>query len=579
MTAVPATFGKYFLTGKLATGGMAEIYLAKLIGPGGFEKHLVIKQIHPQFSRDAQFLEMFVAEAKTLVSLSHGNIVPIYELGVVDDTYFIAMEYIDGPTQERFFRSLRRSEETVSPAVATYISAEILKGLDYAHRKDDGVIHRDLSGRNVMLSREGGVKLVDFGLAVHTEGHQLGKGAGGRPAGSFPYMSPEQVRGEKLDPRSDLFSAGVLLWEMLTGESLFAKPDADETLKAVCEANIRRPSALNPKIPDALDTICMKALARDREERFPSAAKFLRPLTRFLYSSDEVVGAAELSKLITRLCPPSSPILARASLPASSDTDATSPEEEENDTEQEGDDEPGKHLGGTVVMSGRTEGKRKRADTVTTFATNAVWREELQTARVEPGSEAARAVDSPAGEMTVSQAGIAAGGGARGWALLAVALALVAGFSVAMWWRSSQLEVNPSGGNDADVDSDAGTAITNSNSGADGAPGLAAVADASTLMALDAGASKPDAATKIVRRKRDAGPRKVVGSATLVVGASPWADVTIDGRPVGRAPGSFKVGAGAHKVVATFKGQRKSWSVNLADKQKRSLFIDFSKPL
>src|SRR5215208_6627971 len=143
MTELPTTFGKYFLTEKLATGGMAEIYLAKLVGPGGFEKPLVIKQIHPRLSGQRHFVELFVAEAKTLVSLAHGNIVPVYELGVVDQTYFIAMEYIDGPTLYRLTETMSRREAHMEPALAAWIIARILDGLDYAHRKGEGVIHRD----------------------------------------------------------------------------------------------------------------------------------------------------------------------------------------------------------------------------------------------------------------------------------------------------------------------------------------------------------------------------------------------------------------------------------------------------
>src|ERR1043165_5941468 len=166
MEELPATFGKYYLTEKLATGGMAEIYLGKILGPGGFEKQLVIKQIHPRLSGERQFVDMFVAEAKTLVTLAHGNIVPVYELGVVEDRYFIAMEYIDGPTLYRLTETLARKGVQMEPAVAAWIAARILEGLDYAHRKGEGVIHRDLSPRNVMLSRDGEVKLVDFGIAV-----------------------------------------------------------------------------------------------------------------------------------------------------------------------------------------------------------------------------------------------------------------------------------------------------------------------------------------------------------------------------------------------------------------------------
>jgi len=240
------TFGRYQLVKKLATGGMAEIYLAKLMGPGGFEKQLVIKQIHPRLSGQRQFVDLFVAEAKILVTLAHGNIVPVYELGVIDDTYFIAMEYIDGPTLYRLTETLRRRGVRMAPAVAAWIMARILEGLDYAHRKGDGVIHRDLSPRNVMLSRDGEVKLVDFGIAVTLcEGD--GDAAQSAPTGSFPYMSPEQVRRESLTGQTDLFSVGVLAWEMLAGRRLFARADADATLAAV----------LNEPIPTHKLNLCL----------------------------------------------------------------------------------------------------------------------------------------------------------------------------------------------------------------------------------------------------------------------------------------------------------------------------------
>src|SRR6185369_7105632 len=164
------------------------------IGPGGFEKPLVIKQIHPKLSGNRHFVDLFVAEAKILVTLAHGNIVPVYELGVVDDTYFIAMDYIDGPTLYRLTEVMAGRDACMEPAVAAWITARLLDGLDYAHRKGEGVIHRDLSPRNVMLSRDGEVKLVDFGIAVTLGAGGEDEAGQSAPTGSFPYMSPEQVR-------------------------------------------------------------------------------------------------------------------------------------------------------------------------------------------------------------------------------------------------------------------------------------------------------------------------------------------------------------------------------------------------
>ncbi len=305
MTELPASFGKYFLTEKLATGGMAEIYLGKLVGPGGFEKSLVIKQIHPRLAAEPHFVDLFVAEAKTLVGLSHGNIVPVYELGIVEDTYFIAMEYIDGPTLYGFTEAVWRAGDAIEPDVAAYIAARILEGLDYAHRRGDGVIHRDLSPRNVMLSRDGEVKLVDFGIAVAFGAADDGA-ADGAPTGSFPYMSPEQVERKALTTASDLFSAGVLLWEMLAGQRLFARATAEATLDAVVHTPIQAPSAIRPGVPRRLDEVVLRALERDIARRWSSAGDALAALHRHLYSpeAEHVPTARRLAALIARYCPP-----------------------------------------------------------------------------------------------------------------------------------------------------------------------------------------------------------------------------------------------------------------------------------
>ncbi|HET9623607.1 MAG TPA: serine/threonine-protein kinase, partial [Kofleriaceae bacterium] len=300
---LPGTFGKYFLTEKLATGGMAEIYLAKILGPGGFEKPLVIKQIHPRLSGQRQFVDLFVAEAKILVSLAHGNIVPVYELGVIDDTYFIAMDYIDGPTLYRLTETLRRRDVHMAAPIAASITARILEGLAYAHRKGEGVIHRDLSPRNVMLSRDGEIKLVDFGIAV-TLGAGEDDAGQSAPTGSFPYMSPEQVRKQALTGQSDLFSVGVLLWEMLVGHRLFARPDPEATLRAVLGEAIPRPSAVRGDVPARLDEVVMRALERDVAARWASADDMLAALQRYLYSLDETPGPRDVAALVARYCPP-----------------------------------------------------------------------------------------------------------------------------------------------------------------------------------------------------------------------------------------------------------------------------------
>jgi serine/threonine-protein kinase len=388
---LPATFGKYFLTEKLATGGMAEIYLAKIVGPGGFEKQLVIKQIHPRLSGQRHFVDLFVAEAKMLVTLAHGNIVPVYELGVIDDTYFIAMEYIDGPTLYRLTETLRRRDVHMQPAIAAWITARILEGLDYAHRKGEGVIHRDLSPRNVMLSRDGEVKLVDFGIAVTLGASGEDDAGQSAPTGSFPYMSPEQVRKEPLTVQTDLFSVGVLCWEMLVGHRLFARPDPDATLSAVIDGDIARPSSANPSVPAKLDELVMRALERDMTARWASAGDMLAALQRYLYGLDDPPGPRDIAALVARYCPPETRRLPthhdvhEAELPES-----TRPRPGEPGAAVADDREPPRPGPMTAVIAregSRPRGKRPTRARTETFATHVELDEILERAAPVSASE------------------------------------------------------------------------------------------------------------------------------------------------------------------------------------------------
>src|SRR5262249_18504577 len=198
---------------------------------------------------------------------------------------------------------MARREARMEPQVAAWIAARILDGLDYAHRKGEGVIHRDLSPRNVMLSRDGDVKLVDFGIAVTLGESDEGERAQSAPTGSFPYMSPEQVRREPLSPQTDLFSVGVLLWEMLVGERLFARLDADATLEAVLRDPIPRPSRKRPEVASKLDDVVMRALERGRDARWTHASEMLAALNKFLYSLSITPGPREVAALVAKFCP------------------------------------------------------------------------------------------------------------------------------------------------------------------------------------------------------------------------------------------------------------------------------------
>lgn len=298
-------FGRYILLERIAIGGMAEIFKAKAPGLGGFEKVLAIKRLHPRYSEDADFIEMLIDEARISVELSHSNIAQIFDLGKVEDHYFIAMEFIDGRDLYRTMKRMKDRRVQFPIDGAAWVAAESAAGLDYAHRKKDArgrplnIIHRDISPQNVLLSYEGEAKLVDFGIAkAALRAYETESGI---IKGKFYYMSPEQARGEPLDHRTDVFSLGIVLYEMLTGELLYKDEDDASLLSRVRKADIQPPSMLRPEIPPSLERIVMKALARDREDRYASALHMQKDLHKFLRSTSSAFGKARLGKLMREI--------------------------------------------------------------------------------------------------------------------------------------------------------------------------------------------------------------------------------------------------------------------------------------
>ncbi|HEY7958239.1 MAG TPA: serine/threonine-protein kinase [Polyangia bacterium] len=263
-------FGKYQLCERLAEGGMAVVWRAKLVGPGGFEKELCIKQVRKELAARAEFLDLFVAEAKVTVSLSHANIVPVYELGMVDGTYFLALELIDGPPLSKLIKL-----GALPAPLAAYVVEQVLRGLEYAHRR--GVVHRDLSAANVLISQGGEVKIVDFGIAAP-------KGGSGPRGGSRGYMAPEQEKGARADARADLYAVGVLLWELLAGRR-------------------HEPGVALDGAPESLRGVIARATAADPNDRFPDAAAMLSQISRFLRDLSMGPTQSELSSHVRRRLP------------------------------------------------------------------------------------------------------------------------------------------------------------------------------------------------------------------------------------------------------------------------------------
>src|SRR2546425_1790066 len=218
----PIRFGKYLLLERIAVGGMAEVFAAKAFGVEGFERLLAIKQILPTMGEDPEFISMFVDEARIAVQLAHANIVQVLELGKHEESLYIAMEYVSGRDLRQLMERFRKRQEAMPLPQVCLIVAEVCEALDHAHRKRDaqgralGIVHRDVSPQNVLVSFEGEVKLIDFGIAKAES--RLQKTQSGILKGKFSYMSPEQVKGDAVDGRSDVFACGILLWELVCGE-------------------------------------------------------------------------------------------------------------------------------------------------------------------------------------------------------------------------------------------------------------------------------------------------------------------------------------------------------------------------
>jgi eukaryotic-like serine/threonine-protein kinase len=294
----PTPFGKYFLLERINIGGMAEVFRAKAFGVEGFERLVAVKRILSNVAEDKEFIRMFIEEAKLSVQLNHANIAQIFDLGVVDGAYYIALEHVHGRDLRGIFDRGRQLGEAMPVAQACFVAMKVCEGLDYAHNKRDqsgkelALVHRDVSPQNILVSFEGEVKLIDFGIAkaagtVTTQGGIL--------KGKFGYMSPEQVRGLPVDRRSDVFSCGIVLYELLTGERLFVGESDFSTLEKVRNVEILPPSTYNRKIPDELERIVLKALSKDVDDRYQNAIDLHDELQAFVYTAGEFYSRKDLA--------------------------------------------------------------------------------------------------------------------------------------------------------------------------------------------------------------------------------------------------------------------------------------------
>ena len=303
--AMPATFGRYTLLDRLAVGGMAEVFRAKISSSHGFEKILVVKRILPHLAADPSFVAMFIDEAKLTAQLTHPKIVQILDFGEINGQYFTALEFVDGFDALGLLRTAAQKHVRVPPSLAVFIVQEILEALDYAHHAHDmdgkpmQIVHRDISPSNIFISKRGDVKLGDFGIAHAVR--RDSKTQVGTLKGKYGYMSPEQVVGRPIDARSDLFAVGVVLAELLTGRRLFsAAADLDVLLK-VRDVKLDRLDKYGGDIPGALDRIMRRALKKDPAERAQTASEMREQLSDYLFAAGERIGTAELRAFTARL--------------------------------------------------------------------------------------------------------------------------------------------------------------------------------------------------------------------------------------------------------------------------------------
>lgn len=303
---LPTTLGKYHLLERMAADEVAEVFRVKTIGIAGFEKLQVLKRIQSTYADDLKFHRAFVDQAKIAFSLNHRNIVQVFEFGKLDGNLFLAMEHIPGVNLHEIARQAQRQRRFLPLGLACYLMGEVAAGLEYAHRKTDhfgkqlDIIHCDIRPRNIACSFEGSVKILDFGFSK-TVWDQLAHAT--RANWQPLYLSPEQVRQEPLDARSDLFSIGTILWELLTGSPLFHADSPDEVRNNILNKPIPNPRSIHPELPVHLDDLVMSCLVRDRTQRIESASDLQQDLHRIQRMLGAVIGSRALSTFISDLLP------------------------------------------------------------------------------------------------------------------------------------------------------------------------------------------------------------------------------------------------------------------------------------
>jgi serine/threonine protein kinase len=293
---------RYRVIEKLESGGMAEVFRAESEGLQGFRKQVAIKRVLPHLSSKKKFISMFLDEARLSAQLSHSNCVQVFDIGVGDSAFFIVMEFVDGANLKAIIEHIKKSGRDFPVEAAVHIALELCKGLAYAHELTDQngvplhIVHRDMSPPNVLVTKHGEIKIVDFGLAKANS--QLEKSEPGIIKGKFSYLAPEAAMGHEVDARTDIFAVGIILWELLSGQRLFLGDTDFQTVKKVQAAQVPSISQINKKVPQELERIVARALARDPAQRFTTARDLGMELSKFMFKYGVPVSTFDIAQLV-----------------------------------------------------------------------------------------------------------------------------------------------------------------------------------------------------------------------------------------------------------------------------------------
>ncbi len=305
-------FGRYQLGFRLAAGGMASVYLGRMVSTGGFFKPVVVKRMHPHLSDNSDYVAMFRDEAQITARIAHANVCPLVDFGQIDGKWFMALEYLPGVPLSRVIGYSRKNPENINTeawrGVATRAIAETAEGLHAAHELSDDrgcpldVVHRDVSPQNILVGTDGTARILDFGVA--TSRGRLHQTASGVVKGKFSYMAPEEISDKPVDRRVDVWALGVCLWEALTGRRLFKGADLNATVKKIEKGPIPAPSKLSAGVPEALDAVVLKALAREPEERYQTARDLASALRGVLVEMGGVDSSHATAAWLAKHCKP-----------------------------------------------------------------------------------------------------------------------------------------------------------------------------------------------------------------------------------------------------------------------------------